>query len=157
MQHPAHAELVPEFLADLAALPSASRLEDADVENIYALAYQLLLQGHYENAGKHFALLTLYRPTATKFLAGAALCHKMLQRYEAAIGVYAFMCMIEPAEPEHQLGIAECLLLQGQAQEARDTLALVVRFCAENPGHELAAQRAKAIAARLSTQAADAA
>ncbi|MET1115650.1 MAG: hypothetical protein ABWY08_11965, partial [Comamonas sp.] len=72
-------------------------------------------------------------------------------------GLYAFMALIEPDAPQHHLAIAECLLLQGETQQARDTLSLVVRFCEKNPGHEPTAERAEAIAVLLSGQTADAA
>ncbi len=150
MSHAAPEDIFAGFLADLEALPSSSRLDRADTEVIYALAYQFVAQGHFDTAYRYFSLLTLYRPTDVKYLAGLALSYKMLQRYDAAVGVYSFMALIEPAEPQHPLSSAECLLLQGQAQEARDTLALVMRFCQENSGHEKTGQRAKAIALLLS-------
>lgn len=150
MPHAAPADIFSDFLAELEALPSSSRLEQADTEAIYALAYQLVAQGHFDTSYRYFSLLTLYRPTDVKYLAGLALSHKMLQRYEAAVGVYSFMALIEPAEPQHQLSIAECLLRQGETKDAQDTLALVMRFCQENSGHENVAERAKAIALLLS-------
>ncbi len=150
MSHAAPDDIFAGFLADLEALPSSSRLDRADTEAIYALAYQFVAQGHFDTAYRYFSLLTLYRPTDVKYLAGLALSHKMLQRYEAAVGVHSFMALIEPAEPQHQLSIAECLLLQGETNDARDTLALVMRFCQENSGHENVAERAKAIALLLS-------
>ncbi len=150
MSHTAPADIIPDFLAELEALPSSSRLERADTEAIYALAYQQVVQGHFDTAYRYFSLLTLYRPTEVKYLAGLALSHKMLERYEAAAGVYSFMALLEPAEPQHQLSISECLLRQGDTKDAQDTLALVTRFCRENAGHEQTAERAKAIASLLS-------
>ncbi|MNE92634.1 hypothetical protein D3C80_1903820 [compost metagenome] len=92
-----------------------------------------------------------------KYLAGLALSYRMLQQYEAAVGVYSFMALLEPAEPQHQLSIAENLLLQGETKDARDTLALVMRFCQEHSGHEKVGERAKAIALLLSSRTSDAA
>ncbi|MEG1767090.1 MAG: SycD/LcrH family type III secretion system chaperone [Comamonas sp.] len=149
--------LFKRFLADLAALPSSSRLDQADTEAIYALAYQQVVHGHFDTAYRYFSLLTLYRPTELKYLGGLALSYKMLQEYENAIGVYAYMAMLEEGEPEHQLSIAECLLQQGKADEARETLDLVTRFCEENSGHGKAGERAQAITALLSSRARDAA
>ena len=65
------------------------------------------------------------------------------------------MAMIQEGEPEHQLSIAECLLQQGKADDARETLDLVTRFCQENSGHEKAGERAQAITALLSSRARD--
>lgn len=148
-------DLFKRFLADLVALPSSSRLDQADTEAIYALAYQQVAHGRFDTAYRYFSLLTLYRPTELKYLGGLALSYKMLQEYENAIGVYAYMAMIEEGEPEHQLSIAECLLQQGKADDARKTLDLVTRFCQENSGHEKAGERAQAITALLSSRARD--
>lgn len=157
MSDPTTSSIFKRFLTELIALPSSSRLEQADTEAIYALAYQQAVHGHFDTAYRYFSLLTLYRPTELKYLGGLALSYKMLQEYENAIGVYAYMAMIEEGEPEHQLSIAECLLHQGKADDARATLALVTRFCEENSGHENAGERARAITALLSSSACDAA
>jgi len=155
MPDTADTDIFQRFLADLQALPSRSRLDQADTEAIYALAYQQAVHGHFDTAYRYFSLLTLYRPTELKYLAGLALSYKMLQEYANAIGVYAYMALLEADEPEHQLSIAECLLQQGKADEARETLDLVTRFCAENSGHEKAGERAKAITALLSSRVGD--
>ncbi|WP_315124589.1 tetratricopeptide repeat protein [Comamonas antarctica] len=152
MPDTADTDIFQRFLADLQALPSRSRLDQADTEAIYALAYQQAVHGHFDTAYRYFSLLTLYRPTELKYLAGLALSYKMLQEYESAIGVYAYMAMIEADEPEHQLAIAECLLLQGNLDDARATLDLVARFCAENSGHEKTSARVQAITALLSSR-----
>ena len=157
MPHTAPSGHIADLIAVLEALPSRARLSDANTEFMYAFAYQLVTQGHFDKADRYFSILTLYRPTTVKFLAGAALCHKMLKRHQAAVNVYSFMASIEPQEPEHLLCAAECLLQQGKTQQASETVALVVRFCQENPGHEQTALRAKAIAALLSAQVSHAA
>lgn len=146
---PDSADLFAAFLAELQTLPSSTRLEQADTEAIYALAYQQLLRGDFQTAYRFFSLLTLYRPTDVKYLAGLAMSCKTLRAYDAAIGVYAFMALIEPTEPQHQLSIAECLLHQGATEDARQTLAVVQRFCAAYSGHERAAARAQAITSLL--------
>lgn len=157
MSHTAPSDPVAALITALEAQPSRARVSDADMEVMYAFAYQLAAQAHFETAYRYFSILTLYRPTCLKYLAGTALCHRMLQRYDAALGVYAFMAVLEPQQPQHHLSMAECLLLQGQAQQARDALSLVARFCAKTPGHEPTAQRAQAIVTLLSGQTADAA
>lgn len=157
MPHTALSDPIAGLISDLEALPSRQRLSDSDTEVIYAFGYQEAAQGRFEPAHRYFSLLTLYRPTSVKYLAGLAWSCKKLQRYAEAVGLYAFMALIEPDAPQHHLAIAECLLLQGETQQARDTLALVMRFCEKNPGHEPTAERAATIAALVSRQTADAA
>lgn len=146
----APSEVVAQFKAELEALPSKARLSDTDVQVIYAQAYQYVAQGHFDMAFRYFSLLTLYRPTHIAYLAGLALSYKMLKRYAEALGVYSFMAAIDAGEPQHTLAIAECLLLAGAYDEARQTLDMVVRFCQEQPGHDKAGERARAMAALLS-------
>lgn len=145
MPNNSHTELVTAFIAGLETLPSRARLDDADTESIYASAYQLVQQGDFEKASSLFLMLLIYRPTTVKYLAGAALCHKMLRKEELAAGLYAFMALIEPEQPLHHLCIAECQLQQGKKQEARDSLALVLQFCEDHSGHEKTRARAQAI------------
>ena len=145
MPYISDADLVSTLISDLEALVSRSRLDDADTEVLYASAYRLVQQGNFEKAESMFSMLTIYRPTTVKYLAGAALCQKMLKKEEIAAGIYAFMALIEPEQPLHHLCIAECQLQQGKKQEARESLALVLEFCAHNSGHDKTRSRAQAI------------
>ncbi len=129
----------------LDALPSSSRLSQADTDAIYALAHQLVVQGRYETAYGYFSLLTLYRPTDVAYLQGLALCYRMLERYEEALNVYSFLATIDPQEVDHSIAIAECLLLQRELAEARATVELVLQFCQENPVPARSGARAQAL------------
>lgn len=117
----------------LEALPSSSRLSQADTDAIYALAHQMVVQGRYETAYGYFSLLTLYKPTNVSYLKGLALCYRMLERYDEALNVYAFLATIDAQEVDHSIAIVECLLLKRELDEARATMALILQFCAENP------------------------
>lgn len=118
-----------DLKAALEALPSSSRLSNVDANVIYALAYNLVVQGRYEAAYRYFSLLTLYQPTNVDYLTGLAHCYRMLELFSEALNIYSFLAVIDPEQPEHTLAIAECLLLQKEVQEARDTVAMVLRYC----------------------------
>lgn len=129
----------------LEALPSSSRLSNADTDAIYALAHQMVVQGRYETAYGYFSLLVLYKPTNVSYLKGLALCYRMLERYDQALHVYSFLGAIDPQEVEHSMAIVECLLLKRDITEARNTIALILQFCAENPVPEKSSARAQAL------------
>lgn len=150
MQDNAFDLIFADFLEKINALPSRSRLSDADTKVLYAYAYELLQQGNFEKADGYFSLLTIYRPTEVRFLAGQGLVHKMLKRYDEAITVYGFITLLEPAQPLHHLCIVECQLLQGKMQDAFDTLETVMQLCDQGEGHEKTRARAQAIASLLS-------
>ena len=118
-----------DLKAALEALPSSSRLSNVDADVIYALAYNLVMQGRHEAAYRYFSLLTLYQPTNIDYLAGLAHSYRMLELFAEALNIYSFLAVIDPDQPEHTLAIAECLLLQKEVQEARDTVAMVLRYC----------------------------
>ena len=139
-----------DLKAALEALPSSSRLSKVDADVIYALAYNLVTQGRHEAAYHYFSLLTLYQPTNIDYLMGLAHSYRMLEQFAEALNIYSFLAVIDPEQPEHTLAIAECLLLQKEVQEARDTVAMVLRYCDQNPSQTAATHkvrdRAKVIA-----------
>lgn len=123
-----------EALADaLASLPSSSRLAHADADKVYSLAYHFLEQGHFQTALQYFSLLCYYQPTHTDYLTGAAICNRMLENYSEALKIYSFLAVVYPDNAQHTLAIAECLMLQRDVQEARETVDRVLRYCRENP------------------------
>ena len=144
---------VEELRKALEALPSSGKLSRAETESIYSMAYNFLAQRHYDAAFRYFSLLTLYKPTDVTYLTGLALIYKLLERYEEAINVYAFLATIDEGDPSHTLGIAECLLLQRGFEEARRTLNLVIRFCDENRGFDKTRDRAEALSGLLKSGA----
>lgn len=129
----------------LEALPSSSRLSNADTEAIYALAHQLVAQARYETAFRYFSLLTLYKPTNVTYLRGLALTYRMLERYDEALNVYSFLATIDPNEPQHTLDIAECLLLRRDLDEAKQTVEMIIGYCKENSASDKVRSRAEAL------------
>ncbi|GAB1387134.1 hypothetical protein MASR1M59_22820 [Melaminivora sp.] len=129
----------------LEALPSSSRLSQADTDTIYALAHQLVVQGRYEAAYGYFSLLTLYKPTNVTYLKGLALCYRQLEHYNEALNVYSLLATIDPDEVEHSIAIAECLMLQRELEEARATVDLILQYCQENSVAPKSSTRARAL------------
>jgi tetratricopeptide (TPR) repeat protein len=138
----------------LEALPSHSRLSNADTDAIYALAHQLVVQGRYETAYRYFSLLTLYKPTDVAYLKGLAVCYRMLERYDEALNVHSFLVTIDPENLEHSMAIVECLLLKREFDEAKQNVELVLQYCKENAAsNSKAAERAQALIELLSAPA----
>ncbi len=149
----AHVAPLPEALTqvlqqlrqELEALPSAQRMSDADAETVYALAYREYGQARYEQALKYFQLLLVYRPTHPVYLLGAALCLRRARRYQLAAAAFLALGFLEPTVPGHTLALAECQLLNHEHPQARDTLALVIGYCDQHPGHGPVRARAQAM------------
>lgn len=137
--------LIGRVRQSLEALPSSSRLSRTDTEAIYGMAYNMVMQGQVELANGYLSLLTLYAPTNTKYLSGLALTYKLLEAYDTAVSLYTFVAALEPRQPKHTLALAECQMLQGAPDEARETLGLVVRYCAEHAESAAVGKRAQAL------------
>ncbi len=140
---------VVQLRTQLEALPSSRRLPDSVAEHIYAMAYNLLGQGRNGDAQRYFEVLTLYRPTDARFLAGLGVCNQALGHPDQAITNYAFAAHVDPGKPEYMLAIAECELLQKDYDMARQTLAIVIRFCKEKGGFEKTRLRAEGMLALM--------
>jgi type III secretion system low calcium response chaperone LcrH/SycD len=147
-----HAAVMNSFAtlrAELEKLPSAKRLTQTDTEAIFSIAYSLIAQGHFVDALKYFAVLTLYRPTDAKYQAGLGLCFQTIGCYDEAIGNFAFAASLEPDNPQYMLSIAECELQKRDFATARATLEMVARYCKETGRFDEAGQRAESMLALL--------
>lgn len=112
----------------LDTLPSSRRLKSEQLEVLYALAYAYVTQGKYAEALPIFSLLATYGPTRKHYLLGLALCLQMNKRFDEAVGIYSLAAVLFPGTPEIPLLVAECQLMQGDRDAARQELARVVRL-----------------------------
>ena len=130
----------------LQALPSSSRLSNAQLEVIYALAYAHVTQGQYAQALPVFSILATYGPTRRHYIAGLALCLEQCGRYEEAISMYSLLITLFPSSPEPALQVAECLLMLGRTAEAVEELDRVLLCIAESGGeHDALRPRAQVL------------
>ena len=134
---------IAKFASELQALDSSKRFSHDELETVYALAYNLYSTGRYDDALRYFTFLILYRPTDPKYLLGLGAAQQMGKQFEAAIQTYSFLTMLDPSDPGPTLRIGECLMLLGQAAEARDSFQMVVDM-AKVSGGQHAALKARA-------------
>jgi type III secretion system low calcium response chaperone LcrH/SycD len=139
------ANLIRRMREHLENLPSAKRLQESDAEGLYALAYSEYSRNRYDEALRYFQLLLVYRPTNCTYLLGAALCLRRLRKYALAVLAYSALCMLQPRDASHALGLAECQLLSQQHEAARQSLGMVISFCGEDAVHAPVRARAEAI------------
>lgn len=142
---PPVAGMLLDLQRELESLPHTQRLDDAQAEAVYALAYQEYNRARHDQALRYFQLLLVYRPTSTVYLLGAALCLQRLRRYEAAIRVFRALSLLDPQVPGHVLAMAECQLLCHERTQARESLEQLSAFCRDHRGHERVQARAQAM------------
>ena len=135
--------ILSDLKRQLEALPSRERLDDAQVEGLYALGYREFGQSRYAQALDYFKVALLYRPTNTVYLRAAAMCLQRMRNYELAVAAYTVLNFLEPSEPAHPLAIAECRLLRREHAMAREMLERAVSVSGSDGRH--AAVRARAL------------
>ncbi|HYC37694.1 MAG TPA: SycD/LcrH family type III secretion system chaperone [Usitatibacter sp.] len=140
-----------KFVAELEGLASSKRFSPEELEAVYALAHGLFASGKFDEALKYFGFLTLYRPTDPKYLLGLAASQQMARQFEAAIQTYSFLTLLDPSDPGPTLRIGECLMMLGQAGEARDSFTMVIAMANVSGGQHAALKaRAEGLLAALS-------
>jgi tetratricopeptide (TPR) repeat protein len=137
--------ILSDLKRQLEALPSRERLNDAQVEGLYALGYREFGRSRYAQALDYFKVALLYRPTSPTYLRAAALCLQRLRNYELAVAAYAALQFLEPNEPAHALAIAECRLLRREHAMAREMLERAVSLSGSDGRHAAVRARAHSI------------
>lgn len=103
------------------------RLKDAEMEGLYAFAYEQVQQRRYLDAGKVFCLLGVFRPMELRVWQGIALCARQLGAYVESMRALRRCAEIAPDEHEFVFAAIDCALLGGHRPMAVLMLNEVVR------------------------------
>lgn len=133
------------LIQSLSRLESRNRFPRETLDMIAGMACGFMQQHHFEHAYRYFSLLTLYDPVDTGFLTGQALCARELGRPDEALMLFDLATYINPEQPLSALLAAECLLQLDRAEEARELLPTIARFCTEHAAHQAIGERAQAL------------
>ena len=121
--------------ASIAELANVSKEE---LENHYALAFNLYNAGNFIDAETVFQALCIYNSLDPRFWMGLAGCRQALKNYQGAIDAYGMAGTMQVfSTPEPFVYAARCFLKRGKKEEAigslKGALALVKKG---NPEHE---------------------
>lgn len=108
-------------------------LTDAMVEGIYGQAYRLYNTGKYRDACQIFRLLLMINATEVKYAMGFAACFHMLKEYDAAVGAYNMVTVIDPNNPIPFYHISDCYIKLGDPLSAKVALDMAVKRAGEKP------------------------
>jgi tetratricopeptide (TPR) repeat protein len=126
-----------------AALPSASRFTDPEVEAIFRAGLMQLAQGRAEDARGILSLALLYRPLEPRYQHAYGLSQRMLGNAEIALLSFQAAMALDPADPRPALQAAECMFLLDGMDEARPLLQSVLEHSADDPALANLALRAR--------------
>lgn len=108
------------------------RLSDAQVNSLYASAYQLADRGNHDQASSLFALLGMYRPQVPKYAFAVGVCFRKLGKYEDAIRMFGRAQKLEPLNHEPAFQVVECMLLLGHREHAQALLKSMAKVARRN-------------------------
>lgn len=106
-----------------------AQLPPEELQEIYALAYALYGQQHYQEAGYFFRLLIVTQPTEAKYWKAFGSCLQMQKNYEEALNCYMCVYMLKGdlSDPYFYVHTADCYFALKQVElglKALDTAYL---------------------------------
>jgi type III secretion system low calcium response chaperone LcrH/SycD len=141
----------PKLLAvlDGQTIAQAKGLSRADLEVIYAYGFGFLTNRNPQKAEAVFAHLCLIDPLEAKNHYCLGVAHQMQQRWEMAIDDFGRFCALDATNPEGYLRIGECLVAQGERDEAREVFDVALKEARKGHGPKNAVEQAELALASL--------
>lgn len=94
----------------------------------HASAFALYEQHNYAEAAKLFALLVLQDPFSVDYWQGLASSYQMSSAYDKALSAWSLVALLDPADASCPFHAAECLVAQGEYDEALRALSEALRL-----------------------------
>lgn len=118
-------------------------VQDGDIENIYAHAYQLYGTGKYEEAKKIFAALVVVDPTDERFLFGHAACSHMQGEFEDAAHAYMNHALFTKDDPVSYYHAADCYMKLDDKLSAAVCFNLAIKRAGNREEYKLIKDRSE--------------
>ena len=121
-----------------ASIASLANVSKDELENLYALCFNLYNAANFVDAEVVFQALCIYNSLDPRFWMGLAGCRQALKNYQGAIDAYSMAGAMQVfASPEPFVYAARCFLKLGKKEEAigslKGALTLVKK---DDPTHE---------------------
>lgn len=138
-----HEEIAERVISGEADLREILKLEDEEIESMYAMAYTHYVHGKYDEAGRIFALLMILEPSSYRICLGLALSVYRSGRIDEAMLAFTHCLFLDQFRPEAHLYMAECLLHRGDREGARESLEQVMVWSEEQDGQAIFSNKAR--------------
>ena len=132
-------------------LADVTSMKPEDIENLYALAYNLYTSSNYKDAEVVFQSLCLYNHKDVRFWMGLAGCRQANGNLKGAIDAYAMVGTVGLLkDPLPFLYAARCYIQLGEKENAIGALKGIIELGDEaNPVHMQCRAKASALLALL--------
>ena len=122
-----------------------ARISKAELEGVYAAAYNLVDIGQYEKGERVFEFLNFLNHYDTRFWLGLGVCRQLRRDYEKAIEAYSMAAINAVSSPVPPLRAAECHLALGRLDEAESGARAALALAGAEPAQEAVRGRAEII------------
>ncbi|MDR6536925.1 hypothetical protein [Variovorax soli] len=108
------------------------RLSEAQINSVYATAYNLLQQGSIDRADRLFGMLIALRPNCAKYWHAVGICRRRKNDFAFAVEALGRAFELDPASLECGLLQVEAMMLMERRAEAAELLARVEALAREH-------------------------
>jgi type III secretion system low calcium response chaperone LcrH/SycD len=122
-----------------------ARISKAELEGVYAAAYNLVNIGQYEKGERVFEFLNFLNHYDTRFWLGLGVCRQLQKEYEKAIEAYSMAGINDVSSPVPPLRAAECHLALGRLDQAESGAQAALALAGAAPAVEAVRARAEII------------
>lgn len=119
-------------LADFGTLRETKGVSDAELEAIYAVGVNFYKAGNYPDAEKIFRFLTLFEHTSSRFWTSLGSVQQVQKRFDEAVKSYQLATFLDLHNPKPAYYAAECFLLLGDKENARQALATLAQYAPDD-------------------------
>ena len=121
-------EITATFLEGGLTFKHLKNISDDDMEGIYSVGYSLYNNGKYDDAEKVFQFLTYFDHYSRKYWMGLGATWQMAKKHKKATEAYAMATLLDVHDPMPYLHAADCLLAQGDVENAKSALMGAVKY-----------------------------
>lgn len=122
-----------------------ARISKAELEGVYAAAYNLIDIGQYEKGEQVFAFLNYLDHYDARFWLGLGVCRQLRKDYGRAVEAYSMAAVNGVTNPVPPLRAAECHLALGHLDEAESGVRAALLLAGEAPEQEAVRSRARVL------------
>ncbi len=139
------AETVIGLIQGTVQLKDVKGFSDESMEAVYALAYNAVQAGAFENAEKLFRFLVLFDNSEEKHWNGLGLSMFARENYEGALRAYSMAAFFNIDDPKSLIRVAECYVALADAEAAAGVLEGAIEVAGDAPQHAGVKQHAETL------------
>src|SRR5262245_38989619 len=109
-------------MSEYYVLRDFTEITEQEADAMYAVAYGLFDQGHYQRTERLFEFLCTLDHFDARFWMGLGASRQMLGKFDRAVAAYGMAGLHDMGNPVPPMRAAECLAALGKKDDARKAL-----------------------------------